>query len=219
MTHYDPYLSLEGSTRLYYRGIENFTALDSVTTLPLYLEWTFAHPEFSVPLNRPRPRLQPVTGHAGLDRAWHVLPLSQREAIAPLSFNLHAYLADGYAMELVRFVGFESPVNGIGFDPVLRDWANSATLTVDGESITLPEFPEGYRLLNIERIYRKKIGDTQHNFGRRYQGCLIDPGAMVMRENPARGDCVEIGIEVQCWGDVQTITTFMPGLNVFQSQE
>ena len=214
MAIYDPYSPLEGVTRLYYGGIGSLTTSDSTTTLPLYLEWAFPHYDFSAPLNRRMPALRPVVSSAGLDRSWHALPGRDESEAEPVSFVLRANLLSAYVGEFVRFTSFESPVNGIGFDSRLRDTAGDVPLTIGGNAVTVPSMPPGYHLLNIERLYRKPAV-AGPAFGRRYLGCFIDPGGIEIREDGAAEGVVNLCVEVQCWGDIQTMATFTAGLNVF----
>lgn len=210
----DPYSPLEGVTRLYYGGIDSLTTLDSSTTLPLFLEWSFPHYDFNAPLGRKKPTLRPVMSSAGMDRSWHTLPDNHESAAEPVVFRLQANLLSAYVGEFTRFVSFESPACSIGFDPSLRDTAGSVPLSIGGTMLTVPSMPAGYRLLNIERLYRKPaVAGTP--FGRRYLGCYVDPGRIEIREDGFADGVVNLRVEVQCWGDIQTMATFTVGMNVF----
>lgn len=215
MTVFDPYLPLEGVTRLYYRGNTVESAIDTLTTLPLYLEWCFPEYDFSAPASRRKPTLRAVQSYAGVDRSWHFVPGEHGAVAEPVCFRINAHLLSRYVYDFVRFVNFESPIQDVSFDPGLRDARETASLSVGTEVVTIPALPAGYRLLHLERLYRKPGSDATHHFGRRYTGCYVDPGAIRFSEREGSDGTVALSVDVECWGDIQTLSTFSSGVNIF----
>ncbi len=217
MRLFDPYLPIEGATRLYYRGIGTITSEDSATTLPLFMEWLFAHHDFAAPAARPQPPLRAVIGGAGPDPSMHFLPAAEESVFEPIRFQLHAMMASGYAEDFMRFISFESPVCDVSFDAHLRDWSGGIEKTFQGDVFTLPSTPPGYHFLNIERLYRKPDFCTNGKFGKRYTGCTIDAGDIQIAESGKADGQVHLYAPVVCWGDIQSLSTFTPGMNIFRN--